>query len=634
MYILGISAFYHDSAACLLHNGKIIAAAQEERFTRKKHDPSFPLNAIKFCLEHARINIDEVAHIGFYEKPFLKFNRILDVFSRFYPKGWGSFFEAMSLWFTRKLAQPSVIKKHIIEISPSGGNNMLWDGRLIFIEHHLSHASSAFFPSPFSEAAVVSIDGVGEYASTTIAHAKGEHFENPGLHIIEQINYPDSIGLLYSAFTYYLGFKVNSGEYKVMGLAPYGEPKFVDLIEKELISISENGSYQLNMDYFSFAYDKVMITGKFERLFGMPTRRSEGKLESKHFDIAASLQKVTEKAVIKICSHAHEITKSKRLCLAGGVALNCVANGKILENTEFEDIWIQPAAGDAGGALGVAMYIWHQVLSNKKSLTGNFDLMNGSYLGPEFSEDKILKTISEFDLKYDRFNSMAELIEKTVQHLASEKVVGWFQGRMEYGPRALGNRSIIGDPRSSSMQKKMNLKIKFRESFRPFAPSVLREKVHEWFDIKGKKGSLLGAENNGYDSPYMLLVHNVRNDKCIPMSVEQQDLFGIDKLNVVRSEIPSCTHVDYSARIHTVTRESNPLYHELLSKFCQKTDVPILVNTSFNIRGEPIVCTPNDAIRCFLGTDMDILVLGNVVLDKSTVPAERLLDYRSEFELD
>ena len=636
MYILGISAYFHDSAACLLCDGVIVAAAQEERFTRKKHDASFPRNAIEYCLKEAGITMDNVDYIGFYEKPHLKFERILKNYANFFPKGFATFKLAVPSWARTKLWTPAIIKRRILDMTSGNGKYMSWDGCLIFPEHHMSHAASAYFPSPFNEAAILTLDGVGEWSSTTLAVGKLTDRGVPQIEFLKEMRYPHSLGMLYSAFTGYLGFKVNSGEYKVMGLAPYGEPKYVDLILKHLVDLKEDGSYQLSMDYFSFPYDAMMTNERFHTLFGMPPRTSETDLTQEHFDIAASLQQVIELAVLHIAKHLHEITGMSKLVMAGGVALNCVANGRLLREGPFDDIWIQPAAGDAGGSLGTAYYIWHQVLNQRKvsaKTDPNKDLMQGAYLGPEFTETDIKAALEKRGLKYQVLDRRG-MVDHVANLLANEHVVGWFQGRMEFGPRALGARSILGDPRSKTMQSTMNLKIKFRESFRPFAPVVLRERVLDYFELPGRPTSILGSPTTGYDSPYMLLVGNVNREKCMSMTDAQKALFGIEKLNVIRSEIPSCTHVDYSARVQTIAQNSHPAYYNLIKAFESKTGVPVLVNTSFNVRGEPIVCTPDDAINCFLGTAMDALVMENVIVMKSDVPASMALDYKHQFQLD
>jgi carbamoyltransferase len=635
MYILGISAFFHDAAACLVRDGEIVAAAQEERFTRKKHDPGLPLQALRACLKQAGIDFDAVDAVAFYEKPHLKLERILQNYANFYPQGFDTFQHAIPVWWKQKFWLPSLLRSALVALSPSQGRKMAWDGRLVFPEHHLSHAASAYFPSPFREAAILTIDGVGEWATTTLALGQPDARSIPRIRFLNEIRYPDSLGMLYSAFTYYLGFKVNSGEYKVMGLAPYGAPKYVPLILEHLIDLREDGSFRLNMDYFRFPYDPIMIHDRLADVFGLPPRQREARLQEKHFDIAASIQRVLELAVSRMANHLHRLTKLPNLCLAGGVALNCVANGLLLREGPFHDLWIQPAAGDAGGAVGAALYVWHELLNQRKvpPPSAGRDLMQGSFLGPQFTNDEVKQALQRRNLKFQEYEP-ARLAEVVAECLCREMVVGWFQGRMEFGPRALGARSILGDPRSSQMQSVMNLKIKFRESFRPFAPSVLREHVADWFDLNGREQALLGSSQGGYDSPYMLLVAPVRNDKRHPVSSDQAKLTGLEQLKAPRSVIPACTHVDYSARIHTVTEAENPRFYQLLRAFQARTGVPVLVNTSFNVRGEPIVCTPDDAISCFLGTSMDALVLENCVALKSDVPPALRVDYKDRFEPD
>ncbi len=604
MKILGISAFYHDSAACLVEDGKIIAAAQEERFTRKKHDERFPANAIEFCLKQGNIAIDKIDYIAFYEKPFIKFERLLETYLAYAPSGIRSFIKSIPIWLKQKLW----IKAYI-------ARELNYNGKIIFPEHHESHAASAFFASPFKEAAFLTIDGVGEWTTTSF----GVGNENT-IKMLGEIKFPHSIGLLYSAFTYYTGFKVNSGEYKVMGLAPYGQPKYAALIRKHIIKLKEDGSFALNMEYFNYGAGLTMTNEKFHLLFGGPPRKPEAPLTQREMDLAKSVQEVTEEALLKIARHVKKETNQKFLCLAGGVALNCVANSKILEAKIFDDIWIQPAAGDAGGALGAALFTWYQYLGNGRKADGINDFQNGSYFGPEFNDDSIKTFLKTNDIPYERLET-ENLLERTADLMGNEKVIGWFQGRMEFGPRALGNRSIIGDARSPKMQEIMNLKIKFRESFRPFAPSVLMEKVSEYFDFN-------------HSSPYMLLTAFVKKDKRKNI-VEDASLFGIDKLKIIRSDIPAVTHVDYSARLQTVHKETNPLYHALISKFYEKYGCPVIINTSFNVRGEPIVCAPEDAYRCFMRTNIDYLVMGNYVLDKSKQkPLEGDSDWQKEFELD
>ena len=604
MYILGISAFYHDSAACLLKDGEIIAAAQEQRFTRVKHDYSFPANAVKYCLDFGQIDSSDIEYVAFYDKPLLKFERILETHLAFAPKGIKSFIKALPLWLKKKLWIRELIK-----------NELEYEGEILFPEHHLSHAASAFLPSPYKEAAFITMDGVGEWATASYGIGEGSDVK-----IIADINFPHSLGLLYSAFTYYTGFRVNSGEYKVMGLAPYGEPKYKDLIYEHLIDVKEDGSFKMNMKYFEYSVGLKMTNHRFNKLFGGPARKPESKLTQKEMDLARSVQEVTEEIVLKIAKHIRKKTGKKNLCLAGGVALNCVANGKLLRSNIFDDIWIQPAAGDAGGAVGSALAIWYLHLNNARIVNKN-DSMKGCYLGPEYDETFIKEYLDKCDYKYIKLDSDS-LFEKVSDIINDEKVIGWFNGRMEFGPRALGARSIIGDARSSKMQKTMNLKIKYRESFRPFAPSVLAEEISNYFDIDR-------------ESPYMLLVANVHEDIQIKMSKEQSDYFGLEKLNVVRSDIPAITHVDYSARIQSVNGKTNPNYHKLISKFNEKYGSAVIVNTSFNVRGEPIVCTPEDAYRCFMRTEMDYLVLGNFLLDKRD---QRKLEddsnWRKEFQLD
>ena len=608
--ILGISAFYHDSAACILKDGKIIAAAQEERFTRKKHDPNYPHNAIEFVLKFAKLKLSEVDQIVFFEKPFLKFERLLETYVAFAPRGFVSFAKAMPLWIKEKLFQKNFLFNKLKEHDKSYKS----DQNIYFSDHHLSHAASAFFPSPFEEAVILTADGVGEWATTTVAVGK-----NNNLEIKKEIHFPHSLGLLYSAFTYFTGFKVNSGEYKLMGLAPYGNPIYEDKIKK-LIDIKDDGTFRLDQRYFNYATGLTMTNKKFNDLFGQKPRDPKNeKITQFHMDIAASIQKVTEEIMINLAKSIRKEYGINNLCLAGGVALNCVANGKILEKKIFDNIWIQPAAGDAGGSLGAALALWYIDQGNKRTVNLNDD-MKGSYLGTEFNQDEIeneLKNIgANFEiLKYE------ELIDQSAELLSNEKAIGWFQGRMEFGPRALGGRSILGDPRSDKMQKNLNLKVKYRESFRPFAPSVLREDLSKWFDMN-------------VDSPYMLLVANINSDKKIEMTDEQKKLFGIDKLNIKRSEIPAVTHVDYSARIQTVTKDTNNRYYDLISKFKEKTGCPVIVNTSFNVRGEPIVNTPTDAFNCFMGTELDYLVIGDCILDKKKQNPKLKKDYTQQFELD
>ena len=609
--ILGISAFYHDSAATILVDGKIIAAAQEERFTRKKHDANYPFNAIEFVLNFAKIKLSDVDQVIFFEKPFLKFERLLETYVAFAPRGFKSFCMAMPIWLKDKLFQ----KKMLFNELKRHDNNFNDNKKIYFSDHHLSHAASAFFPSPFEEAVVLTADGVGEWATTTVAIGKGNNLE-----IKKEIHFPHSLGLLYSAFTYYTGFKVNSGEYKLMGLAPYGTPVYEDRIINNLIDVKEDGSFHLNQSYFNYATGLTMTNKKFNHLFGQKVRDAKHeKLTQFHMDIAASIQKVTEDIMIKIAKSLKNEFNITNLCLAGGVALNCVANGKILKEKIFDNIWVQPAAGDAGGSLGAALALWHIDQNNPRTVDYK-DSMQGSYLGPEYSQKEIEEQLDKAGAKYEIFKD-EELLDKTATDLSNEEAIGWFQGRMEFGPRALGGRSILGDPRSEKMQKNLNLKVKYRESFRPFAPSILKEDLSNWFDID-------------IDSPYMLMVSNINKDKTIEMTNEQKKLFGIDKLNVKRSEIPAVTHVDYSARIQTVHKETNEKYFRLIEKFKEKTNCPILVNTSFNVRGEPIVNTPLDAFNCFMGTDLDKLVIGNCYLDKKDQNPLLKKDYTKEFELD
>ena len=608
--ILGISAFYHDSAASILIDGKIVAAAQEERFTRIKHDASYPHNAIEFVLKYANLKLSEVDHIIFFEKPFLKFERLLETYVAFAPRGFKSFSKSMPIWLKEKLFQ----KKFLFNKLQKHDDSFKEQDKILFSEHHLSHAASAFFPSPFEEAVVLTADGVGEWATTTVAIGKGNNLE-----IKKEIHFPHSLGLLYSAFTFYTGFKVNSGEYKLMGLAPYGNPIFVDKIHK-LIDIKEDGTFRLDQTYFNYATGLTMTNDKFHKLFGQNPRKSKTeKLTQFHMDIAASIQKVTEQIMIKLAISIKNEYGLENLCLAGGVALNCVANGKILNEKIFKNIWIQPAAGDAGGSLGAALALWYIEQRNTREISSQ-DSMQGSYLGPEYSQNEIENELNKLGAIFKTLDE-DNLIEKTAEDLTSENAIGWFQGRMEFGPRSLGGRSILGDPRSPHMQKNLNLKVKYRESFRPFAPSVLIEDASEWFDIN-------------IESPYMLLVSNVNKKKTFEMNEDQRKLFGIDKLNIKRSEIPAVTHVDYSARIQTVNKNTNEKYYKLINKFKEKTGCPIIVNTSFNVRGEPIVNTPTDAFNCFMGTELDKLVIGNCYLEKEKQNPNLKKNYSSEFELD
>jgi len=612
MYILGISAFYHDSAACIIKDGEIIAAVQEERFTRKKHDASFPHHAIKYCIQEAKINAEQIDSVVFYEKPFIKFERLLETYLAFAPKGFISFAKAMPAWIKDKLFQKSAIIKELKSIF---GKDTNWHERLMFSEHHLSHAASAFYPSPFESAAVLTLDGVGEWTTTSIAVGKGSD-----LKVLKEIHFPHSLGLLYSAFTYYTGFKVNSGEYKVMGLAPYGEPRYANLIREKLITVADDGSFHLDMSYFDYATGLTMTNKKFDALFGGPPRTSETELSQREMDLAASVQKVTEEIVVQIAKGIAKETGEQNLCLAGGVALNCVANGILLREKIFDNIWIQPAAGDAGGALGAALSVWYLRNQGKRKISSASDAMKGSYLGPAFSDSEIEEDLKSCGAIFKKC-SEDELIEDVTSALANEKAVGWMQGRMEFGPRALGGRSIIADPRSTKMQKQLNLKVKYRESFRPFAPSVLYEDVGEWFE-------------HYTNSPYMLLVANVQEDKRRIMTVEEKALFGIEKLNVPRSSVPAITHVDYSARIQTVHKDTNPRYHALISNFKKVTSCPLVVNTSFNVRGEPIVCTPKDAFKCFMGTDLDVLAVGSYLLIKEQQDKTLKENYEKFYELD
>ena len=612
MYILGVSAFYHDSAACLIYDGEITAAAQEERFTRKKHDSKFPHHAISYCIKEAGISSSDISHVVFYEKPFIKFERLLETYLAFAPKGFRSFASSMPLWIKEKLFQKSIL---INELSKSLGDNISWGERLLFSEHHLSHAASAFYPSPFESAAVLTLDGVGEWTTTSLAVGNGKE-----LKVIKEIHFPHSLGLLYSSFTYYTGFKVNSGEYKVMGLAPYGEPKYADLIKENLIHIADDGTFQLDMNYFDYATGLTMTNKKFDALFGGPPRQPESDLTQREMDLAASIQKVTEDIIIKLAKGISKETGEKNLCLAGGVALNCIANGILLREKIFENIWIQPAAGDAGGALGAALSVWHMHLEKERKLSSHRDGMRGSYLGPEFSNKDIEESLNECGAIYHKLTE-EDLLEKTTSALIDQKTIGWMQGRMEFGPRALGGRSIIADPRSPSMQKLLNLKVKYRESFRPFAPSILAEHVSEWF----KQTTC---------SPYMLFVADIQENKRLTKTDEEKALFGVEKLNVPRSIIPAVTHIDYSARIQTVHSDTNPKYHSLISKFYEVTGCPLVVNTSFNVRGEPIICSPKDAFLCFMGTELDVLAVGNYLLLKEEQDKDLKENYEERYELD
>jgi len=610
MRILGISAYYHDSAAALISNGEIIAAAQEERFSRKKHDPGFPQNAISYCLAEEGIRLSDVDYIVFYDEPLLKFERLLETYLQFTPRGLRSFQAAMPIWLREKLFLRDLLRKELERV----GSKFDWK-RLLFVEHHFSHAASAFFPSPFEEALVLTMDGVGEWATTSTAVGRGNHLE-----IVKEIHFPHSLGLLYTAMTYYLGFKVNSGEYKVMGLAPYGEPKYVSLILDHLIDLKPDGSFRLNMKYFDYCTGATMINSKFEQLFGGPARKPDQLINRRHMDLAASIQVVLEDVVMRLTRSLAAESGLKNLCLAGGVALNCVANGKVMRDGKFQNIWIQPAAGDAGGALGAALAAFYVYQGQERSISTGQDSMNGAYLGPAFDQKEIERRLRLVGARYEVLSD-TDLLAACVDALVSQKALGWFQGRMEFGPRALGTRSILADPRGPQMQSQLNLKVKYRESFRPFAPAVLREEVADWFDLNE-------------DSPYMLLVGNVAAHLRHPLTEAQQHLFGIEKLNALRSNIPAVTHVDYSARIQTFHRETNPLFHALISAFKQRTGCPVLVNTSFNIRGEPIVCTPEDAFICFMGTEIEGLAIGSCFLRKEDQDSSLKRDYRHLIEPD
>jgi len=611
MRVLGISAFYHDSAAALIEDGRLAGAAQEERFTRKKHDSGFPQNAVQFCLDRAGIKMADVDYVAFYDKPFLKFERLLETYLAYAPRGFNSFRMAMPLWLKEKLFQKTLLRDEMKRWEP----DFDWQKRLLFGEHHQSHAASAFFPSPFEEAAILTMDGVGEWATTSLGYGKGNSLE-----MLKELHFPHSLGLLYSAFTYYTGFKVNSGEYKVMGLAPYGEPRFKDLILDKIVDLKEDGTFRLDQTYFDYCTGLRMTNDKFADVFGVKRRTPEEELTQVHMDLAASVQAVTEEIVLRLGRSVRKETGARNICLAGGVALNCVANGKLLRENVFDNIWVQPAAGDAGGAVGAAYAAYHGFMGQPRKLNGHMDGMAGSYLGPEYSDDEIAERLTAAKAKFTRLDR-AQMIDQTAQALADSKAVGWMQGRMEFGPRSLGARSILGDARSPSMQKTLNLKVKYRESFRPFAPAVLREDLGKYFDIKT-------------DSPYMLMVAPVNEDRRRPMTAVEEALFGIDKLNVPRSDIPAVTHVDYSARIQTVHKETNPAFHELLESFKAKTGCSVLVNTSFNVRGEPIVCTPEDAFRCFMGSEIEVLVVGNCLLRKEDQDPSLKLDYKNAFELD
>jgi carbamoyltransferase len=609
--ILGVSAFYHDSAAALIVDGRIAAAAQEERFTRAKHDARFPKNAVKYCLDEGGVSLGDVDYVVFYDKPFLKFERLLETYLAFAPRGFGSFRLALPLWLRVKLFQKRVLRQEFAHFAPDYD----WDGRLLFAEHHQSHAASAFFPSPFEEAAVLTMDGAGEWATTSMGIGRGNTLE-----IAKEIHFPHSLGLLYAAFTGYTGFKANSGEYKVMGLAPYGEPRFVQTILDHLIDVKPDGSFRLDQSYFDYCTGLKMTNKRFDALFGGPARLPDEPLTQRHLDLAASIQAVTEEVVLRLTRSIADETGAKNLCLAGGVALNCVANGKVLRDGRFEQVWVQPAAGDAGGALGAALAAYYLHHKAPRRASNAFDEMQGAYLGPSYSQAEIERRLAASGAVFEVMDQ-PELLDATAEALTEGKAVGWFQGRMEFGPRALGNRSILGDPRSPTMQKTLNLRIKYRESFRPFAPSILREDVEDWFNIE-------------CDSPYMLMVTEVAEHQRRTMTAEQETLFGIDKLNVPRSAIPAVTHVDYSARLQTVRRETNPRYHALISIFKAKTGCPVLVNTSFNVRGEPIACTPEDAFRCFMGSEIEVLVTGDCFLRKERQDPALKLDYRNVFDPD
>jgi carbamoyltransferase len=611
MRILGISAYYHDSAAALVQDGVLVAAAQEERFTRKKHDPAFPVHAIRSVLELGGIDLAAVDRVAFYDKPFLKFERLLETYLAFAPKGFTSFRQALPLWLQEKLFQKRMLCAELERLAP--GVN--WREKLLFSEHHLSHAASAFYPSPFESAAVLTMDGVGEWTTTSLALGNG-----PALQVIKEIHFPHSLGLLYSAFTYYTGFKVNSGEYKVMGLAPYGEPKYVSQIREHLVDIKDDGSFRLNLEYFDYCTGLTMTGPKFDELFGAPPRKGEQRLTQREMDLAASVQAITEEIMIKLARSVARETGQKNLCLAGGVALNCVGNGKVLRDRSFERIWIQPAAGDAGGAVGAALAASHLQLGEPRKVVSASDGMRGSFLGPSYGQADIEQRLRAAGARFEVLSESA-MLDTCARALADGQALGWHQGRMEFGPRALGGRSILGDPRSPTMQKTLNLKVKYRESFRPFAPAVLRERVADWFELDG-------------DSPYMLLVADVLERHRIAMTEQQSALFGIDRLNVPRSSVPAITHVDYSARVQTVHADTNPLYHGLIRRFEALTGCPLVVNTSFNVRGEPIVCTPEDAFRCFMGTEIELLAVGNCVMRKADQDPALKQNYETAFELD
>src|SRR6266404_6336291 len=612
MVILGISGFYHDSAAALVEDGHVVAAAQEERFTRKKQDASYPENAIRYCLDEGGLDLDDLDYVVFYEKPFVKFERLLETYLAFAPRGFGSFRMALPLWLKGKLFQKDLLAKRL----KARASDFDWQSKLLFAEHHRSHAASAFYPSPFDEALILTMDGVGEWATTSVGIGR-----NHGIEMVKEIHFPHSIGLLYAAFTYYTGFKVNSGEYKVMGLAPYGEPRYANTILEHLIDLKTDGSFQLNQEYFDYCVGLRMTNGSFDRLFGGPPRAPDELLEQHHMDLAASVQAVTNEVILRMVRSLVTETGLRKLCLAGGVALNCVANGKVLRDGAVDTLWVQPAAGDAGGALGAALAAYHEFLDQPRRVGNVLDGMQGAYLGPAFSNAEIADRLRKAGAVFQIVEGEEALIGQTVDVLTEDKAVGWFQGRMEFGPRALGARSILGDPRSPQMQRQLNLKVKFRESFRPFAPSVLREDVAEWFELDG-------------DSPYMLVVADVREDRRYAVSDEDKKLFGIDRLNGIRSEIPAVTHVDMSARIQTVHKETNPRYHALLSAFKARTGCPVLVTTSFNVRSAPIFCTPEDAFRCFMGTDTELLVVNNCFLRKDAQDSPPTLDYKTAFDRD
>ena len=611
MNVVGISAFYHDAAAAIVRDGEIVAAAQEERFTRKKHDAGFPRHALDYCLAEAGVKLQDVDLVAFYDKPLLKFERLLETYLAFAPRGFESFRMAIPVWLREKLFLKDLLQKQLVEKRP----DFDWDKRLVFSEHHLSHAASAFFPSPFDSAAVLTLDGVGEWATTSLALGRGNRLE-----VVKEIHFPHSLGLLYSAFTYYTGFRVNSGEYKLMGLAPYGEPKYARTILDRLIDLKPDGSFKLDLDYFNYCVGLTMTNAKFDRLFGAPPRAPDQKLEPFHMDLAASIQQVTEEILLRMTRAIAKETGERNLCLAGGVALNCVANGKVLRDGSFDRIWIQPAAGDAGGSIGAALCAYHLLRDQPRRAHDGADGMRGAFLGPAYPQDEVVQRLRAAGARF-RVVPDDAVLDEAVDALAAGKAVGWFQGRMEFGPRALGGRSILGDPRSPTMQKLLNLKVKYRESFRPFAPAILREDLADWFELD-------------VDSPYMLLVAGVRPERRRTMSADEEALFGIDKLNVPRSDIPAVTHVDYSARVQTVHRDTHPRFHALLERFKQRTGCPVLVNTSFNVRGEPIVGTPEDAFRCFMGTEIETLVIGDCVLDKGAQNPALKLDYKHAFELD